>query len=149
MIVSPLAHPEIAAKGYTHAIEIDYTDLSGTAATTLVIPILTVGLGDVVEAAGFRLNTAFDASDAAINSLLLEVGFGGATANFIAQTELALDGTEILAFVTSNSVNTIPAVFLAADTVDALFTVAGGGSPLLSELTSGKVTIYLRMGKVG
>jgi hypothetical protein len=32
---------------------------------------------------------------------------------------------------------------VAADTLDALFTVANGGSPLCSEATSGEVEVYL------
>lgn len=148
MNVFPLAQPELSALGWTHAIEIDYADLSDTAAATKTIPLLSVGLGDVVLAAGMRLNTAFDFSDAGITSLLVELGIGGSTAAIMPQKQLAADGTEILAFVTTNATDTMPMTFEAADTIDALFTAANGGTPLLSETTSGKVTIYLRMGKL-
>lgn len=148
MNVFPLAQPEISALGWTHAIEIDFSDLSDTAGTTKTIAILSVALGDVVLAAGMRLNTAFDFSDAGITSLLVELGIGGATAAIMPQKQLAVDGTEILAFVTTAATATMPMTFEAADTIDALFTVANGGSPLLSETTSGKVTIFLRIGKL-
>ncbi len=126
----------------THRITLDYADvLALGAGTTGTIALLSVPVGTAVRFAAMALVTGFDGSDASINSLLVEVGDGGDTDRLLAQTELAADGTEIT--YKTAATTTQPYVYLAADTVDALFTVAGGGSPLLSEITSGEVELYL------
>lgn len=129
----------------THKIVLDYADVaalgSGTTGTIALFPrTSTFPAGTVVRFAGINLKTAFDASDASVNSLLIEVGDGGDTDRLLGQTELAVDNTEIL-FKASTGMY----AYAAADTVDALFTVAGGASPTLAEITSGEVEIYLHV----
>lgn len=137
----------------THKCIITYTDVAALgAATTGVIELVpnTAKYASTKFAAGTQfafvkshLITAFDASDAAINSLLVEVGItGGDTDAYLSQTELAADGS----YVTFNSAGAVtqPDNENTADTLDALFTVAGGGSPLLSEITSGEVHLYIK-----
>lgn len=134
----------------SHKITFDYTDLvalgANASAAAAVLPDpdqtgLTVPAGTAVLAGALRLTTAFDFSDAGITSLLVEVGDGGDPNRFIDQTQIAVDGTEI--FYAVSSVATFPYVYLAADTIDATFTAANGGTPLLNEATSGAGAIYL------
>lgn len=154
MEVIRFSEQEERAYGFTHKVILDHTDLTaaaGAADTTATIQIFpglstaTVPAGTVVARAGFNLITAFDASDAAINSLLLEVGDGNDTDRFIPQKELAVDGTEVLFWVTSHATTTLPFAYTASDGIDAKFTVAGGASPLIDELNAGKVEIYLHI----
>ncbi len=104
----------------------------------------TVPAGTLVRRCAMRLVTPFDASDASLNSALLEVGDGGDTDRFMPQTQLALDGTEILYFATPNATDSLPYAYLAADGIDAKLTTAGGGA-LVGSLTAGAVEIYLDM----
>lgn len=129
----------------THKINISYTDVAALGASTTgtlaLFPFTgTFPAGTTVRFAGANLKTAFDASDSSINSLLVEVGDGGDTDRLLTQTELAVDGTEVL-FKASALMYSYP----VADTVDALFTVAGGASPTLAEITSGELEIYLHI----
>ncbi|TXH41419.1 MAG: hypothetical protein E6Q97_37620 [Desulfurellales bacterium] len=132
----------------THKVVIDYADVaalgSGTTGTIAIIPASgTFPAGTTARFAGMQLVTAFDASDASINSLLVEVGDGGDTDRLLTQTQIAVDGTEILYKV--EGAVTQPSSYLVADTIDALFTVAGGASPTLAEITSGELHIYLEI----
>lgn len=129
----------------THKVVIDHTDVaalgSGTSAALAIFPRTgTFPAGTQVRFCGFKLNTAFDASDASINSLLIELGDGGDPDRLLAQTQIAVDGTEIL-----NATSNLAYAYAAADTLDATFTVAGGASPTLAEINAGEVEIYLHV----
>jgi hypothetical protein len=129
----------------THKVILTYADLTA-AATTQTITIFpssgTFPAGTVARFTAMRLITPFDFSDSSINSLLLEVGDTD-TDRLLTQTQLAADGTYVSNKVSSAS--TQPYAYDAADTIDALFTVAGGGTPLLNEATSGEVEVYLHI----
>lgn len=125
----------------------DITAAAGASDTSIAIPLLpftsgkTFPAGTCVHRVAMNLITAFDASgDASINSLLFEVGDGTDPNRFIGQTQVAVDGTEIL--FDAGAVSTRPYAYLAADTLDVTFTVAGGSDPTLDELTSGELEIY-------
>ena len=137
---------------FTHKFKFDFTDVDdGAGATTLtkqVFPDAAIAVtgfdaGLTVLDTALNLTTAFDATDAAINSLLAEVGDGGDTDRLLTQTELALDGTEVL-FKIMGAV-TAPYAYPIADTIDVLFTVAGGASPTLGEINAGAAEIYLAL----
>jgi hypothetical protein len=145
---------ERAQTGFTHKFNITYSDLVTAAAsggvTNVTLQLFpsgtgTAAVGTTVEKAAFRLVTAFDFSDSGITSLLMEVGDGGDTDRFIPQKEVAVDGTEILWFETSQATGTLPYSYLTADGIDVKFTAANGGSPTIDETTSGEVDIYLRI----
>tara|TARA_R110000868_G_scaffold27541_4_gene104368 strand:+ start:1447 stop:1920 length:474 start_codon:yes stop_codon:yes gene_type:complete len=147
MDVRPLSEQEQAAYGYGWVAKIkasvDFTAAdTGTTKTIAIYPSSGNGpVGLSVTRCAYRLVTAFDSTaDSAINSLLLEVGDGGDTDRYSAQKELALDGTEITYW--ASTATTMPFAYTSADTVDALFTVAGGGSPTIAELDSGEVWIF-------
>ena len=130
----------------THKVIITYADLT-TAATTKTTQIFPtsgdVPVGSVVRFAGSNLITAFDFSDAAITSMTLAVGDDGDVDRFLTSTELAVDGTEIIYKTTAASSQ--PYAYNTANGIDALFTVSGGASPLVSEATSCEVEIYLHI----
>lgn len=131
----------------THKLIITYADIAALgAATTGVIALVpasgTFPAGTTFRFAGLHLVTAFDFSDTGITSLLVEIGItGGDTDKYLTQTQIAVDGTEVIYKV--EGATTQPASEGTADSVDALFTVANGGSPLLSECTSGELHLYL------
>lgn len=146
MIVAKFSQTDRLYHRATHKVTLDYADVAALgASTTGTIAILpssgTFPAGIRAMMVAVNLITAFDASDASINSLLIEVGDGGDTDRLLTQTELASDGTEVL--FKASAASTQPYAYEAADTIDAKFTVAGGGTPTLAEITSGKVEIYL------
>lgn len=148
MKIVNLTPQEREAHYATHKVILDYTDVAALGAsatgTIAIMPASgTFPIGTVVRFAGLQLITPFDFSDAAINSLLAEVGDGGSTARHLSQTELAADGSYVTNKVSTAS--TAPYAYLAADTVDCKFTAAGGASPTLAECTSGKFEIYLNV----
>lgn len=131
----------------THKVIITHADLAALAAaatgTIQLFPFTsgkTMPIGTVVGFVSARLVTAFDFSDTSINSCLLEIGDSD-TDRLLTQTELAADGSSVSNKISAAS--TQPYAYVAADTVDALFTVSGGGSPLVTEATAGEVHIYL------
>lgn len=150
MKLLPLGAEVAALTGFTHKAILTFADFtaaagaSDTVATVQIYPE-TAGtafpIGTAVTRCAMKLVTAFDASDAAINSLALTVGDGGDVDRFLDSTELAVDGTEIT--FKASKVTTFPHAYTAADGIDAQVTVAGGASPLIDELTSGEVEIYL------
>jgi hypothetical protein len=147
-----IALPDIGFSPFNWKWKYDFTDVDdgagGTTVTKQVFPDGNVGTtafdaGLAVINTGFNLITAFDASDAAVNSLLIEVGDGGDTDRLLTQTETALDGTEVL-FKMMGAV-TAPFAYVVADTIDALFTVAGGATPTLGEVNAGAAEVYLHL----
>lgn len=145
MKLIPLSHTDALFHQATHKVTLDYTDLValGANATGTIALFPTSGTfpaGTVVRFAGGRLTTAFDFSDASINSLLIEIGDGGDTDRLLAQTQLAVDGTEILNFT-----STLAYAYPVADTLDALFTAAGGGTPTLAEATAGALELFFHV----
>lgn len=158
--VIPLAPQDAEYGAATHKVIIDYTVLAargaGAALTLQLLPGQTPGdftnnlapsatcpAGTTVRFAGFRLNTAFDFSDAAITSMTMSVGDGNSVARFVAAKEVAVDGTEILNW--AESATTQPYAYPIADGIDVVFTASGGGSPTVQEATSGEVEIYLHL----
>lgn len=133
----------------THKVIITAADVAaGAGETTLVIPLVpqsgTFPAGTEFAFAKLQLVTPFDASDASINSLLIEIGeTGGDTDRILTSTQLAVDGTEIL--YKSEGAVSQPYTYAAADSLDALFTVAGGANPTLGEINAGEVHIYLHV----
>lgn len=145
MKIIPLTPEERCRHLATHKFIITYADLT-TAATTQTTQIFpygtgTVPAGTIVRFAGLKLTTAFDFSDTDIDSLTVQVGDGGDTDRLLAATQIAADGTEVTDYVAATT--TQPHAYASADGIDALFTVAGGASPLVSEATSGVLELFL------
>jgi hypothetical protein len=144
MNLIPLPFETRALTGYTHKAIVTYADLVsyGGATATATVPIMTTRVGDVVEKAAYRLVTPFDFSDAAIASCDMVVGDTGSTTRLIDAQELAQDGTYIL-FFAGNAVASLPYAYIVANTIGAVFVISGGGTPLMTETTSGEIEIFL------
>ena len=138
----------------THKVVVGYADVAALGASaTGVIQLLpdtakytsaTLPEGTEVALCKLELVTPFDFSDAGITSCLIEIGLtDGDTDAFLASTEMAADGSYV-SYKSAASV-TSRAMITTADTVDALITVANGGSPLCSECTSGEVHLYFNV----
>jgi hypothetical protein len=151
--VSKLTVQERAASGFTHACVVPYSTIVsvGAANTTANVAIFDARVGDVVCDCAMAITAAFTDSDASLNSIDLIVGDDGDTDRFMpaTTTELAEDGTEVDYFWAlaggAPATSTMPFAYVTANTVDALFTVAGGANPTCAELTSGSVTIFLKV----
>ena len=153
--VSRLSAEETREHGFTHAAVIPYSSVVtvGGATTTATIAIADVIAGDVVAEAAYKLTTSFTDSDASLNSVTIQVGDGSNTARFLAaaSSQLSADGSTLTYGIGAAGVAatpTCPYVYASADTVDVLFTVAGGASPTCAELTAGSVTVYLRINQL-
>ncbi len=148
MDLVPLSSTDARYNLATHKVIIKAADVlalgAGTTGTIAIFPKTgTFPAGTTARFAELELITAFDASDSGINSLFVEVGDGSDTDRLLTQTEIAVDGTEIL--FKASAATTQPYSYLVADTIDALFTVAGGGTPTLAEINAGEVHLYLHV----
>lgn len=146
MKLIPLPSQTTALTGFTHKAIVKAADLvtysGGSTAST--VPLLNARVGTVVWRAAWRIVTAFDFSDAGITACTCAVGDDGSTGRYIDAQEVALDGTEIIHYAGGAVATPLaPYVYNVANTIDALFTVANGGSPLTSETTVGEIEIYL------
>jgi hypothetical protein len=134
----------------THKAIFDYADVAALGAGTtgnfniLQKPAGTgvnVPAGFICEVISVHIVTTFDFSDAGITSLAMTIGDSGSNARLLASQELAADGTYITDKVGVAGGN----AYTSATAVNAYFTVANGGSPLLNECTSGKAEIYFSL----
>lgn len=151
MVIKKLPRDTSAGRQWTHLVEIeasvDFTSSdTGTTKTIQIFPSdtsATFDAGFLVKDAAMILTTSFDSTaDSSINSLLVEIGDGSDPNRILGQFELAEDGTEIDYGVRAS---TAPYVYLSADTLDVKFTVAGGASPTIAEVDSGKVRFLLNI----
>lgn len=134
-----------AATGFTHKAIVTHADLTeSTADTDQTIALLSVAAGDVVEKAAIKLVTAFaDASDSAFNDTKVQVGDDSDTDEYIAATQVNVNGTEVLF---AANVNTVPYAYTAANTVDLL--VESMTDKSLSDLDAGELHVYLAVQKL-
>ena len=86
-------------------------------------------------------NVVIDASDAAFNVTTITVGDGSSVARFLASREINENGTEIDAHISANDINTLPYVYLAADTIDIVFT--GESGKALVNIDTGVLWVFL------
>jgi hypothetical protein len=143
----PLSAEETRLSGFTHKATVPYSVVVtvGSTNTTATIAIMDVAVGDVVDKFAYAITEAWTDSDASMNSITVSVGDDGDVDRFgvVTGTQLAEDGTEI-DYWHAVDVNTAPFAYNTANTVDVVFTVAGGANPTCAELTAGSVDIFLR-----
>lgn len=145
MYVEELSSQEINRTGYTHKAVITYSDLVGTAATSLALTVGKAVLGTFVSKAGYRLVTPFDGG--ATTNLVIDFGYDYASLTddpdaFIDNLELHLDGTEILGSDGNGAVfATLRTGWYALEAADleVLLTATGAN---LTALTTGEVHVY-------
>ena len=137
-----------SATGFTHKFIVDHVDLTTTtAATAQTIDLLDLPVGTVVNKVAYKLVTAFeDASDSAYNDTDFSVGETGDVDEFIDETEVNKNGTEIsysAGFTFTDAACTLPRVYTTASKLTATFAGATGKS--LSDLDAGKVEVYVSL----
>lgn len=146
MKIFTLSDAQAASTGYTHRIEIPYTDLTtaGTAHTQTLLPY-TAGKG--ITNAAFKVVTLFDGG--ATSELTLKAGWNGGTTDdddgIFEATSIHADATYIkyrsgngAAFATK-----VRGYFpLDAGNYEVIFTSTGAN---VTVLTQGEVHIYLRV----
>ena len=96
----PLSVPEMAAHGATHMAVFEHSDFTETTTNTATSFTNAVGAGIAVEFVKLVLDTAFDLGTDNTNftgSVILRVGDGSTTDLFLADTQLASEGTEVWA----------------------------------------------------
>jgi hypothetical protein len=161
MKIIPLSGVTQARTGFTHKININHTDVNTVAALTEVIqvfpydpaplaPTITVPAGWVVTDCAVRLVTAFanSAGGADLLTCKIEVGDGADPNRYLLSTELLGVATEVDFFHSgagASATPTMPYAYLAADGIDALFTVTRTANDDLADLTAGEVDVYLSM----
>ncbi len=145
MITKLLSANETNAYGYTHAFKVTYADTT-TANAVHAQTLITLQQGQFVEKAGYQLVTDFaSTSDAGITSVTLSIGNSSSATVYAAAKELM--GTEIDFWYEITVTPETGGADQDAETeaILATFTAANGGTPLMSEMTSGEVHIYLRI----
>lgn len=140
MKVYPLNVNERAATGFTHRINITHEDLTETTANTAqTIAIFTVAAGDVVNDAALAVTTPFeDASDNAFNTTTVIVGDGDDDDQYIASTEVNVNGSEVKYKACAADAQL---AYTAADTVDIIFGSMAAKS--LSDIDTGELDVFL------
>ena len=137
-----------SATGFTHKFIVDHVDLTTTtAATAQTIDLLDLPVGTVVNKVAYKLVTAFeDASDSAYNDTDFSVGETGDVDEFIDETEVNKNGTEIsysAGFTFTDAACTLPRVYTTASKLTATF--AGMTAKSLSDLDAGKIEVYVSL----
>ena len=142
-----LGEQESGPTGFTHKFVVPYTDLTGTAATSLAVPLYAYTAGTYFAAAAYKLVTAFDGG--ATTNMAPDVGHNGATTDdpdsLIDNYETHVDATEVLYGDGNGAVfATLRTGYCALDAgnIEATFTATGAN---LTALTQGEVHIYLQI----
>lgn len=170
MRVTKLTNNERVASGFSHLVEIDYTDLNTTAGTSKTLALAGVTAGYLCRRVARRIVTNFDGG--ATSELTVKVGYDLASGTddddgLLAATSIHEDGTEvpfaqndgqaaIIAALTSSGTtaqaefnalrDAVAAaikggfLFTVAATINAIFTATGGN---LTLLTQGRLQIFL------
>ena len=140
-----------SATGFTHKFIVDHVDLTTTtAATAQTIDLLDLPVGTVVNKVAYKLVTAFeDASDSAYNDTDFSVGETGDVDEFIDETEVNKNGTEIsysAGFTFTDAACTLPRAYTSASKLTATF--AGMAAKSLSDLDAGEIHVYASVTKL-
>lgn len=148
--VAPLSIQEMARTGFTHRCRIPVATVAavGGAAATATVAILDVAVGDVVtDRCAYVITEPWATSDG--TGVTISVGDDGDVDRYMPVTtpQLLEAGTEVDYFISlgggTPATSTAPFVYTTANTVDVVFTVSGGATPLVNELTTGSVDIFL------
>jgi hypothetical protein len=140
MNITPASKQLQAALGCTHEVRITHADLTETTADTDQTLTIAVAAGDLFQCLGMALVTPFeDASDAAFNSTQITVGDGNDADEFLLQTQINENGTEVDYIAGTGDAY----AYTAADTVDILIESMAAKS--LSDLDAGELVLYVKL----
>jgi hypothetical protein len=145
----PLFGEDRAYWGASWATDITYLDLTSISggiatATAQILGLASVGTGNgqLISLEAMRLLTPFaNANNAAQNSTQIQVGDNESATQFLASTELNLNGAYVQ--VKAGATNNVKA-YTAADILQVNF-VAPAAGQTLSNLTQGWVRLYWRI----
>jgi len=154
LVKGPAANNEVG-RGWTHKLEINYTDFLGVTSAsdndTVTVSCFTIPANSIVTSVGFRLVTAFDDSGGGTSGTII-LGDDDDDNGFVLSSVIHVDGTEVFigansgayfigtdsgAATTSNVIK--GKTYTAAKTVKAVFTPAGFK---MEESTQGKIVIW-------
>jgi len=154
LVKGPAANNEVG-RGWTHKLEINYTDFLGVTSAsdgdTVTVSCFTIPANSIVNSVGFRLVTAFDDSGGGTTATLL-LGDDDDDNGYLLAKVIHADGTEVFvgandgayfigtdsgAATTSNVIK--GKTYTAAKTVKAVFTPS---SFKMEESTQGKIVIF-------
>lgn len=107
-----LTENEIAAQGFTHRLDFDYTDIpSGVANSTAYLwnfaPLPNIPSSTVVRAIELHLTTAFSAANANNNSTTLSIGDAGLATRFASAVQLNSNGTNVVDTIPGSATNQV------------------------------------------
>lgn len=137
-----------AATGFTHTIKLTHVDLTETTADAdQTIDLLDLPVGTVVNKVAYKLVTPFkDASDAAFNDTDFSLGETGDVDEFIDETEVNENGTEVLysaGFAFTDAACVLPKAYTSASKLTATF--ASMVAKSLSDLDAGEIEVYVSL----
>lgn len=154
LVKGPAANNEVG-RGWTHKLEINFTDFLGVTSVadndTVTVSCFTIPANSIVQSVGFRLVTAFDDSGGGTTGTII-LGDDDDDNGFELVRVIHVDGTEVFigantgayfigtdsgAATTSNVIK--GKAYTAAKTVKAVFTPAGFK---MEESTQGKIVIF-------
>lgn len=140
MKIEPTSKQLQALLGVTHLVTITHEDLTETTADADQTLTIAVADGDLVECKFMALKTPFkDASDAAFNSTQITVGDGTDPDEFLLQTQINENGTEI-DYQQGTGLNL---AYNATDTIDILIESMAAKS--LSNIDTGELVLGITL----
>ncbi len=147
MIGVTLLDNEFRGSGMTHQIEIKAEDLTEAAVNTPQDFVVTdLEEGDNLQKAAHHLKEAFaDSSDVAFNSTTMSVGDSGDDDAALVDKQLNVNGTEVLASITPNSLATVPKAYVANNQV--LVRINSMAAKALADLDVGRVIVQVQVGR--
>lgn len=141
MKLHPVPSPEFAgAGGFTHLLELDFSDFTSVTTTNARTFNLPVTAGTAVYGLGLSLVTAFKNLDTDFISVLVKIGDGSDDDAFLTSTQVCERGTEV---TYKAHPTTVPYVFTADGNI--VVTVTPTTDKALSNLTEGKAVFGLVM----
>lgn len=142
MYCKALSDIEKATLGVSHIASITANDLTtATANTEQVLNLMAIPTDAFIEKVEARLIVPFeDVSDAALDSVTIDIGHTDNDDEWVAAAELCKNGTEITQPKYSN---TAVGPFAASKYVTATFAATAG--KLLSNVDKGEIQILLRL----
>lgn len=135
-----------ASLGATHIARVTAANfVSGATDAVGTVTILpssgTFPVGTVVQVIGFRTSTSFTSSDTHFDALALTIGDGDSASALLASASCLTAGQCAAGYLRK--------AYNAADTVEVFATVGvSSGTALASELLTGAVDIYLKVGNI-
>lgn len=135
----PLITQSMAGYGFTHGVELDYTEFTA-AALTETIPLISVPAGTVVRSVMVRCDIGFGDGGNDVDDSNVTVGDGDDVDRFIASSGVFT--TDVGSQYVDGGSGTFPHQYASADTIDLVITNTGAGGNV-ANFTTGRLTVLL------